>query len=108
MKKYTVLIISLCVLFASTTLLHAESNQDIDRQLKIVQLKNQIYQLKQQLEILEKKLQLLTRNIYVYMPEHFPNAQRIPEDWRVYEYNGMMYISIPPKMEQKKEKQEKK
>ena len=108
MKKYKILAISFCLLLGATTLIHTEQNPDIERQLKITQLKNQIYELKQQIEALEKELQSLTRNYYVYMPEHFPSVQRIPDDWQVFEYNGMVYFSIPLKQEQKKEKQEKK
>ena len=108
MKKYNILAISLFVLLASITWIQAESNQDVDTQLQIVELKNQINLLKERIEILEKKLQSFARSSYVYIPENFPKVQKVPEDWGVFEYNGMTYYSIPLKMEQKKEKQEKK
>jgi len=102
MKKFKMLAIFLCVLVASLSWIQAETNKDEDSLKKqIKELKAQVEMLKKRVKFLEKQLQSLDRK-GIAIPETFPKLQKIPEDWKEFEYNGMKYYIIPLKDEPEK------
>lgn len=108
MRKLNILGISICVLLASAAWIPADSSQDTDAQKQILELKKQVESLEKRIEDLEKKVQFLASNTRVDIPENFPQVQKVPDNWHVFEYNGMKYYSIPLTMEKKETKKEKK
>ncbi len=95
MKKFQILAIFLCVLVASLSWIQAETDKDEDSLKKqIEELKTQVEMLKKRVKILEKQLQSLD-NKGIAIPKTFPKLQKIPKDWKEFEYNGMKYYILP-------------
>lgn len=102
MKKFKILAIFLCVLVASLSWIQAETDENEDALKKQVkELKIQVEMLKKRVNFLEKQLQSLDHK-GIAIPETFPKLQKIPKDWKEFEYNGMKYYIIPLKDEPEK------
>jgi len=108
MKKFQILSIFLCVLVASLSWIQAETDKNEDSlKTQIKELKIQVEMLKKRIKTLEKQFQSLAHR-GVAIPKTFPKLQKIPKDWKEFEYNGMKYYIIPIQADSKKTNQQKK
>ena len=94
MKKYKALIMVIVLLFTSSAFLQAESNQDEDLAKQIEDLNKKIERLEKHVQILEKQLKKYADS-RIEIPQTFPKLDKIPKNWKEYEYQGVKYYLIP-------------
>ena len=103
MRKIKALVILISVMVVSTAWFQAGTHPEEEVSKQIEKLETRIVELEKKIKTLENHFQAITEEIKE-LPRFFPQLEKIPEDWRLHEFNGIKYYIIPLKSDSKKTK----